>query len=137
MHVDNFYNADNGYNEATVDIATSSSVCRDYTYKDSFRPGGLESRDFTVFQDTDGKAYLITEQADGTAIYQLSDDCLSVGPRMFKWDEKRESPAMIKTSASVHFLFMSGLTYRRPNDNFYSTSTSLSGPWSPFQICPI
>ncbi|KAG8741816.1 hypothetical protein FRC10_002375 [Ceratobasidium sp. 414] len=110
MHIDDYPE----YNEAKVGVATSSSVCGDYTYQDDFRPGGLDSRDFTVFQDTDGKAYLVTEQrADGTAIYQLSDDYMSIGPRVFKWDEKHESPAMIKTSSGVYFLFVSGLTYSR------------------------
>ncbi|KAG9082322.1 hypothetical protein FRC06_005118 [Ceratobasidium sp. 370] len=130
MHIDDYPM----YDESKVGVATSSSVCGNYTYHGSFRPGDLPSRDMTVFQDTDGKAYLITEQQwAGTAIYSLSDDYLSVGPRVYQWGDRRESPAMVKSNG-VYFLFASGLSYWRPNDNFYATSTSLSGPWSSWEL---
>ncbi|KAG8694112.1 hypothetical protein FRC08_008701 [Ceratobasidium sp. 394] len=130
MHIDDYP----WYKEAKVGVATSSSVCGDYTYKGSFRPGNLESRDIGMFQDTDGKAYLISEQSgDGTAIYRLSDDYLSVAQLVHRWDEKYESPAMIKSSSGVYFMFSSGRTYWAPNDNMYSTSTSLTGPWSSWE----
>ncbi|KAG9076710.1 hypothetical protein FS749_011478 [Ceratobasidium sp. UAMH 11750] len=129
MHIDDYPE----YSEAKVGVATSYSVCGNYTYQGSFRPGGLESRDMTVFRDTDGQAYLITEQREaGTAIYQLSPDYDSVDRLVYRWPEKYESPAMIK-SRGVYFLFSSGRTYWRPNDNYYSTSTSLAGPWSPWE----
>ncbi|KAG9076929.1 hypothetical protein FS749_011231 [Ceratobasidium sp. UAMH 11750] len=65
MHIDDYPN----YGEAKVGVATSSSVCGDYTYQGSFRPGNLDSRDFTVFKDTDEKAYLITEQASKQLLF--------------------------------------------------------------------
>ncbi|KAG9080430.1 hypothetical protein FRC06_006599, partial [Ceratobasidium sp. 370] len=134
MHIDDWTSEKDGYNEAKVGVATSSSVCGDYTYHGSFQPGGLESRDMTVFQDTDGKAYLITEQrGDGsTGIYLLKPDYLSVDKRVHYWKEQRESPAMIKSNG-VYFLFVSHPDWWNPSDNFYSTSTSISGPWSPWK----
>ncbi|KAG9101426.1 hypothetical protein FS749_007233 [Ceratobasidium sp. UAMH 11750] len=126
MHIDDW-----NYAEAKVGVATSSSVCGNYNYRGSFRPGGLDSRDMTVYKDTDGKAYLITEQrGHGLTIYKLSDDYLSVDSLVHRWAETYESPAVIKSSSGVYFTFGSGLTYWNPNDNVYSTSKSLSGPWS-------
>ncbi|KAG8685454.1 hypothetical protein FRC08_013102, partial [Ceratobasidium sp. 394] len=130
MHMDDFPN----YSEAKVGVANSTSVCGDYTYQGSFRPGNLESRDFTIFKDTDEKAYLISEQRSaGTNIYSLTKDYMSVEKHLYKWDGVYESPSMTKSSDGVYFLFGSGLTYWNPNDNVYSTSTSLSGPWSPWK----
>jgi hypothetical protein len=48
---------------------------------------------------------------------------------MYTWKEKYESPAIAK-KAGVYFMFASQLTGWNPNDNYYSTATSLSGPWS-------
>ncbi|KAG9085465.1 hypothetical protein FRC06_003594 [Ceratobasidium sp. 370] len=132
MHIDDYPE----YAEAKVGVATSSSVCGNYTYHGSFRPGNLPSRDMTVFQDTDEKAYLITEQREVcmTAMYQLTDNYLSVGPLVNYWTQgnKRESPAMVKSNG-VYFLFGSHPDYWNPNDNEYSTSKSISGPWSPWK----
>ena len=64
------------YVEARVAVATSDTVDGDYTYLGSFNPLGYESRDMTVFQDTDGSAYLISAAAVNydLNIYKLSDD---------------------------------------------------------------
>lgn len=56
MHID-----DSTYAEAKVGVATSKSVCGDYTYRGSFRPLGYQSRDMGLFKDDDGTAYLLTE----------------------------------------------------------------------------
>jgi hypothetical protein len=45
------------------------------------------------------------------------------------WAEKYESPAVVKKNG-VYFMFASQLTGWNPNDNYYSTATLLSGPWS-------
>ena len=69
------------YSEAKLGVATSVSVTGPYTYLGSFRPMGHQSRDMTLFQDTDGTAYVVFEdRADGAAdrIEQLSPDYLSV-----------------------------------------------------------
>lgn len=56
MHID-----DPTYIEAKTGVATSSSICGDYNYLGSFQPLGYQSRDMGLFQDTDGTAYLLTE----------------------------------------------------------------------------
>ncbi|KAG8736439.1 hypothetical protein FRC10_009321 [Ceratobasidium sp. 414] len=130
MHID-----DSKYREGKLGVATGSSVCGSYTYKGSFQPGDLASRDFTAFKDTDGKAYIFTEQRDhGLTIYKMSEDYLTVDSLVHKWDETYEAPAVIKSSSGVYFTFASGLTYWKANDNVYSTSTSLSGPWSSWKL---
>ncbi|CCO30579.1 hypothetical protein BN14_04609 [Rhizoctonia solani AG-1 IB] len=130
MHIDS-----SNYGEAKVGVATGSSVCGSYSYRGSFRPLGYESRDMGLYKDTDGTAYLLTEdRANGLRIDKLSTDYLSVVSNVYTWAEKYESPAVIKSSAGVYFMFASQLTGWNTNDNMYSTSTSLSGPWSSWKV---
>lgn len=56
LHIDS-----SSYGEAKVGVATSDSVCGDYTYHGSFQPLGFQSRDIGLFKDDDGSAYLLTE----------------------------------------------------------------------------
>ncbi|OSS54079.1 hypothetical protein B5807_01683 [Epicoccum nigrum] len=125
MHIDS-----GDYKEAKIGVATSSSVCGKYTYLRSEQPLGHQSRDSGVFVDTDDKAYLLTEDREnGLRINALSSDYLSVTSNVYTFAEKYESPAVIKKNG-VYFMFASQLTGWNPNDNYYSTATSLSGPWS-------
>ncbi|RZL52574.1 MAG: beta-xylosidase, partial [Sphingomonas sp.] len=48
------------YGEARVAVATSDTVDGNYTYLGSFRPLDYDSRDMTVYQDSDGTGYLIS-----------------------------------------------------------------------------
>ncbi|KAG8697990.1 hypothetical protein FRC09_007511, partial [Ceratobasidium sp. 395] len=126
MHIDS-----SNYGEAKVGVATGSSVCGTYSYRGSFQPLGFQSRDMGLYKDTDGQAYLLTEdRANGLRIDKLSADYLSVVSNVYTWAQKYEAPAVIKSSSGVYFMFASQLTGWDTNDNMYSTSTSLSGPWS-------
>jgi hypothetical protein len=69
------------------------------------------------------------QRENGLRINLLSDDYLSVVRNVYTWKEKYEAPAVIKKDG-VFFMFASQLSGWSPNDNFYSTATSLSGPWS-------
>ncbi|KAI0971586.1 carbohydrate-binding module family 35 protein [Xylaria arbuscula] len=125
MHID-----DSSYGEAKVGVAVGSSVCGTYTYQGSFQPLGFQSRDIGLFQDDDGSAYLLTEdRANGLRIDQLSSDYLSVSKSTYLWSDSIEAPAILKRSGT-YYMFGSHLTGWSPNDNVYSTATSLSGPWS-------
>jgi hypothetical protein len=125
LHIDS-----SNYGEAEIGVATSRSVCGEYTYLGSSRPLGFESRDIGLFKDTDGSAYLLTEdRPNGLRIDALSSDYLTVTRNVYKWNEKIESPAIWKTNG-YYFMFGSHLTGWDPNDNVYSYATSLSGPWS-------
>lgn len=124
MHID-----DGKYKEAKVGVATSGTVCGDYTYKGSFRPLGFESRDIGVYQDTDGAAYLLTEdRKNGLRIDALSDDYLTVTKTVALLPDM-EAPAVVKIGGT-YFLFSSHLTGWSTNDNKVTTAKSLAGPWS-------
>ncbi|KAI0101790.1 carbohydrate-binding module family 35 protein [Nemania sp. FL0031] len=125
MHIDS-----SSYGEAKVGVATGNSVCGSYTYQGSFQPLGFQSRDLGLFKDDDGSAYLLTEdRANGLRIDQLSSDYLSVSKSTYLWSDSIEAPAILKRQGT-YYMFGSHLTGWDPNDNVYSTATSLSGPWS-------
>jgi hypothetical protein len=69
------------------------------------------------------------KRENGLRIDALSSDYLTVTKNVYVWKEKYESPALIKHDGT-YFMFASRLTGWDPNDNYYSTATSLSGPWS-------
>lgn len=126
MHIDN-----TSYSEAKVGVATSSSVCGPYTYRGSFQPLGFQSRDVGLFQDSDGSAYLLSEdRVNGLRIDRLSADYLSVTSAVAVLPDF-EAPAMMKVNGT-YYIFGSHLTGWSTNDNVYATASSLSGPWSSF-----
>ncbi|PMD45579.1 carbohydrate-binding module family 35 protein [Hyaloscypha variabilis F] len=125
MHIDN-----SSYGEARAGVATSSSICGDYTYLGASQPLGFQSRDLNVFKDTDGTAYLLTEdRANGLRIDLLSSDYLSVESATYLYAQDYEAPALYK-DGSTYFMFASHESGWAPNDNIYCTATSLAGPWS-------
>jgi hypothetical protein len=127
MHID-----DPKYKEAKVGVATSSTVCGDYTYKGSFRPLGFESRDMGLFQDSDGKAYLLSEdRKNGLRVDLLSDDYLSVEKNVALLPDM-EAPAIVKVGGR-YYLFSSHLTGWDTNDNEVTIANSPTGPWSPMK----
>lgn len=124
MHIDN-----SNYSEAKVGVATSSTICGNYTYRGSFQPLGYQSRDMSLFKDDDGTAYLLSEdRANGLRIDKLSADYLSVVSSVAVLSDY-EAPAMFKSNG-VYYLLGSHLTGWSANDNQYTTATSLAGPWS-------
>lgn len=129
LHVDT-----DDYSLAKVGFATSSTPAGPYKYLGSTRPLGNESRDIGVFQE-DGVGYLLSEdRINGLHIYQLSDDYLSVEAIIsttLKADGTHgyESPTLIKDT-NTYYLFGSDLTGWSANDNKFSTSPSLGGPWA-------
>lgn len=66
------------YGAARVCVATSDRITGPYTLYKTFRPNGNESRDQTLFVDSDGKAYHIcsTEMNTNTNIALLREDYL-------------------------------------------------------------
>jgi hypothetical protein len=125
MHVDS-----SNYSEAKVGVATSSSICGNYSYRGSFRPLGNQSRDMGLFKDDNGTAYLLSEdRAHGLRIDKLSADYLSVVSAVVVLTPNHEAPAMFKLNGR-YYLLGSHLTGWNTNDNEYTTATFLSGPWS-------
>lgn len=131
MHIDN-----SGYSAAEAGVAESSTPCGPYTYLGASQPLGFQSRDIGLFQDSNGTAYLLTEdRANGLRVDQLSSDYLSVaneggshgGSVALLADY--EAPAMVHVG-STYYLLASHLTGWSTNDNVYATASSPAGPWS-------
>ncbi|HTJ72354.1 MAG TPA: RICIN domain-containing protein [Actinospica sp.] len=134
MHIDN-----TSYSEAKVGVAESSTPCGAYTYLGSSQPLGFQSRDMGLFQDTNGTAYLLSEdRANGLRIDELSSDYLSVvsagsanGGSVALFADY-EAPAMVKANGR-YYILGSHLTGWATNDDVYASSTSLSSGWTSFQ----
>ncbi|QGG57123.1 family 43 glycosylhydrolase [Paenibacillus sp. B01] len=130
------YEDGNGYTLARVAVASSSSPIGPFTYHGSFRPNSKESRDMTIFKDTDGQAYLFSSSDNNynLRLYKLTSDYLGIAQEMnmiYEGDH-REAPAIVK-KGSLYYLITSGATGWYPNQAMYSTATSLNGPWSALQ----
>ncbi|RRR97391.1 RICIN domain-containing protein [Glycomyces terrestris] len=121
------------YGDAEVAVAVSDTIDGDYDYQGSFRPLGYDSRDMTLFVDTDGEAYLISA-ADvnyDLNVYRLTDDYLGVEELVHVFDGyHREAPAVFKRG-SVYFLVTSGATGWNANQTRYATTANFpEGAWS-------
>jgi hypothetical protein len=127
VHIDS-----SNYGEAKVGVATSRAVDGIYTYRGSYNPRGNQSRDMTVFQDTDGSAYLIysTNNNNDLNIDKLSADYLSDSSSVYSFPGVRwEAPGMFKVNGR-YYLITSSPTGWAPNPNMYTSATSLTGPWA-------
>ncbi len=127
LHIDS-----KDYHEAKVGVATSRKVEGPYTYRQSFQPLGHQSRDMTVFQDTDGRAYLIHEdRMSGVRIDLLSADYLSVAGPIALIPQALEGNCVLHVK-DTYFMLGSHLTGWAMNPDVYATAPALSGPWSEF-----
>jgi hypothetical protein len=130
------------YSLGRVAVATSSTPNGNFTYQGSFRPLNYESRDMTVFADTNGNGYLISASRkngganDTMAIFQLTSDYTGVAS-FVGWvyeNGYREAPAVVKKN-NKYYLFTSQASGWYPNQGGYSTASSMTGTWtalSPF-----
>jgi len=132
------------YSASRAAVASSSSVDGNYTYLGSARPmvgtgvvdhgiSGYQSRDATLFVDTDGQAYFISASNENydLNLYRLKSDYLSIGALaavLFPGGH-REAPALWKRNG-VYFLLTSAATGWSPNQAAYATSSSLTSAWS-------
>jgi hypothetical protein len=125
------------YSLARVAVATSSTPDGSFTYQGSFRPLNYESRDMTVFVDTDGTGYLVTASRkngganDTMAVFQMNSSYTGV-TTFVGWlfeNAYREAPAVVK-KGSRYYLFTSQASGWYPNQGAYATATSMTGTWS-------
>jgi len=127
VHVDS-----SSYGEAKVGVATSDTVIGPYKYLGSFQPLGHQSRDMTLYKDKDGTGYLVFEDRQrGVSISRLSDDYLTIQKEVSLINSHYEAPAVVEVD-QLYYLLGSHLTGWDTNDNQYTTSRSLSGPWGNF-----
>lgn len=121
-----------GYSSARVGVAISKHPAGPYRFLRSFRPDGQMSRDMTLFQDDDGKAYLITTSENNQTqhVSQLTPDYLDTTghyTRIFI-HKALEAPAIFK--ANGHYFYIgSHTTGWAPNPAFAAVADSLTGPW--------
>ncbi|MMZ47886.1 Glycosyl hydrolases family 43 [compost metagenome] len=125
------------YSLGRVAVATSDTPDGNFAYQGSFRPLNYESRDMTVFTDTDGSGYLITASRkngganDTMAIFKLTADYTGV-QSFVGWifeNGYREAPAVVKKN-NTYYLFTSQASGWYPNQGAYATASSMTGSWS-------
>jgi hypothetical protein len=136
MHIDNA-----NYKYARTGVAVSESPTGPFKYIHSMRPNNAESRDMTLFQDDDGKAYLIYSSNDNgtlepranstTHISLLTEDYLNQSGtfrRVFinKW---REAPALFKHD-DKYYMISSACTGWSPNAAEIAVADNIFGEWT-------
>jgi hypothetical protein len=121
------------YATAEAGVFTSDTVDGDYTLVRHFRPNNNMSRDDTLFEDDDGKAYFLSASNNNAdlALYALTDDYTNMKSQIATlWPGSyREAPALMKTDGR-YFLVNSGATGWDPNQQKYATATSITGAFS-------
>jgi hypothetical protein len=139
------------YSKASLGVAVSDTPTGPFTYRHAFRPGGHDSRDMTLFQDTDGTTYVYfssegvlpperrwprdtTRQTFWNAtqrIARLTDDCLITAhePVVAFDGEMREAPAVF-TWRGKYYQITSGCTGWRPNPACWHVADHPLGPWT-------
>lgn len=128
MHVES-----EDYSAARAGVAIADRPTGPFTYLNSVRPEGQMSRDQTLFQDDDGKAYRIyaSENNQTTYISLLSDDYLSHSGTFVRAFIKRsmEAPSICKVGGK-YYLIGSGCTGWAPNAARASVADHVMGPWT-------
>ncbi|WP_455054759.1 glycoside hydrolase family 43 protein [Merdimonas faecis] len=95
-------------------------------------PNRFDSRDMTLFKDTDGKAYLIysSDWNKTLRIAQLTDDYLDVNgvySHAFP-EQEREAPAIF-IKDGLYYMITSGCTGWEPNNALFGISHNIFSGW--------
>lgn len=121
------------YSAARVCVATSDKIEGPYVLHKTFRPNKNESRDQTLFVDTDGKAYHFcsTDMNTNTNIALLRDDYLEPTPTETKVfiDLKHEAAAIFKVG-SIYYGLFSGCTGWDPNPGKKAHTFNILSEWT-------
>lgn len=120
------------YGQAKVCVAQADKIEGPYTLVDVFRPNDHDSRDQTLFLDTDGRAYHIcsTNMNTNTNIALLSDDYLTpTATENLQLLGKRYEAASIFKVGDIYYGLFSGCTGWTPNRGRYTYTYDLLGQW--------
>ncbi|MBF0648209.1 family 43 glycosylhydrolase [Dysgonomonas sp. GY75] len=121
-----------GYGAARVCVAVSDNVEGPYNLYKTSRPNGQESRDQTLFLDTDGKAYHFcsTDMNTNTYISLLRDDYLEPAKEdnMILKGMKYEAASIFKFK-DIYFGLFSGCTGWNPNPGHSAYTTDILSKW--------
>ena len=128
MHVDS-----HDYAKAAAGVAVCDSPTGIFKYKGSFRPNNQMSRDMTVYQDDDGRAYHVysSEKNATMQICLLTDDYLKPTTHYTRNFENkfREAPAVFKRN-NKYYLITSGCSGWDPNQARLAVADSMLGNWT-------
>jgi len=121
-----------GYGAARAGVAVSKSPTGPYTFLRDFRPDGEMSRDMTLYQDDDSKAYLITTSENNQTqhVSELTPDYLDTTGHYTRIlaHEALEGEAIFK--ANGHYFYIgSHTTGWEPNPAFAAVADRITGPW--------
>lgn len=121
-----------GYASARCGVAVADRPTGPFSYRESFRPDGEMSRDMTLFQDEDERAYLFcaSEENQTLHISELTDDYLRTTGEFVRVFEGRymEAPTVFKRRGR-YLLVASGCTGWKPNEARSAVADSIRGPW--------
>jgi hypothetical protein len=127
MHVDS-----EDYSLAHAGMAVADSPAGPFRYLGSCRPDGAMSRDMTMFQDDEGKAYLFHSSENNATMHVslLTDDYLKPSGRFERIFVGRsmEAPAVFKHKGR-YYAMASGCTGWAPNPARSAFADSILGPW--------
>lgn len=127
MHIDK-----EDYTYAAVGVALCDTPTGTFEYLGSYNPNNADSRDMTVFQDDDGKAYLFHSSEWNKTMYisPLTENYLMTTGEVTKIfiDLGREAPAIFKRKG-LYYIVTSGCSGWDPNEAEYATATNILGPW--------
>lgn len=130
MHIDK-----KDYSYSQSGVAVSATPTGPYRYLHSVKPNGHMARDMTVFQDTDGRAYLVysSENNNTMQVCLLSDDYLSPTKTYSRVliNKRREAPALFKNNGK-YYLITSLCTGWSPNAAMYAVADNPLGPYKEF-----
>ena len=118
------------YGQAKVAICTADKVEGPYTLVDVFRPNGCDSRDQTLFLDTDGQAYHVysTNMNSNTNCELLSEDFLTpLSDYVVQLKGRRYEAASIFKAGDTYYGLFSGCTGWNPNPGRYMWTYDLMG----------
>jgi sucrose-6-phosphate hydrolase SacC (GH32 family) len=127
MHIDR-----DDYGYARAGVAVSDSPGGPFRYLRSARPNGQQVRDMTVFQDVDGRAYIVyaSENNNTMQVCLLSPDYLSP-TKVYKRiliGERREAPAVFRADGK-YYLITSLCSGWDPNAARIAVADSMLGQW--------
>lgn len=121
------------YGDAKVAVATSDKIEGPYQFYKTFRPNGHDSRDQTLFVDTDGVGYHFgsTRMNSDMLISQLTENFLEVtGNEYYALvGKKYEAPAIFKVGDIYYGLF-SGCTGWDPNPGHTAQTYEIMDYWT-------
>lgn len=133
------YEGRDAYKIAEVGMAVADRIDGDYVFKEHYRPLDLDSRDLNVYQDDDGKAYLIctTKGNQNVSLFELDSTYMKIKSEIYRGsaadDMECEGHAIVKSEGKYHWM-MSWCTGWNFNDNRYFSASALKGPWSKGQL---